>query len=165
MDELKIIEPCRRGVIYEVDHVGAQFYIRTNLDAPDFRLMRAPQATPMAPYWNEIVPEQPGHHLSHFKAFETFVAVDVENESGTTIRVFSLPELRELPVPRPAAIGVASSSFVDDNEANLDPAANVLRFHFSSPVQPQSVYDFDVTTAALTLRKQDPGGLWFDPKR
>ena len=165
MDELKIIEPRRRGVIYEVDHVGDQFYIRTNLDAPDFRLMRAPQATPMAPYWNEIVPEQPGHHLSHFKTFETFVAVDVENESGTAIRVFSLPELREIPVPRPAAIGVASTSFVDDNEANLDPAANVLRFHFSSPVKPQCIYDFDVTTGALTLRKRDQASRWFDLDR
>src|SRR6516225_2565627 len=43
--ELKIIEPRRRGVIYDVDHVGDQFFIRTNLDAPDFRLMSAPQAT------------------------------------------------------------------------------------------------------------------------
>ena len=163
--ELKIIEPRRQGVIYEVDHVGDQFYIRANLDAPDFRLMRAPQATPAAQYWNEIVPEQPGHHLSHFRAFETFVAVDVENESGTTIRVFNLPELREIPVPRPAAIGVASSSFVDDNEANLDPAATVLRFHFSSPVKPQCVYDFDVTTGALTLRKQDLASRRFDPNR
>ena len=163
--ELKIIEPRRQGVIYEVDHVGDQFYIRTNLDAPDFRVMRAPQATPAAQYWNEIVPEQPGHHLSHFKTFETFMAVDVEDESGMAIRVFNLPELREIPVPRPAAIGVASTCFVDDNEANLDPAANVLRFHFSSPVKPQCVYDFDVTTGALTLRKQDQASRWFDPNR
>jgi oligopeptidase B len=165
MDELKIIEPRRQGVIYEVDHVGDEFFIRTNFEAPDFRLMHAPQATPAAQYWKEIVPEKARHHLSHFKAFETFVAVDVENESGTAIRVFSLPELREIPVPRPAAIGVASSSFVDDNEANLDPAANVLRFHFSSPVKPQCVYDFDVTTGTLTLRKQDQASRWFDRDR
>jgi oligopeptidase B len=165
MDELKIIEPRRQGVIYEADHVGDEFLIRTNLDAPDFRLMRAPEATPATQYWKEIVPEKAGHHLSHFKAFETFVAMDVENESGTTIRVFSLPELREIPVPRPAAIGVASISFMDDNEANLDPAAKVLRFHFSSPVKPQCVYDFDVTTGALTLRKQDQASRWFDPNR
>jgi oligopeptidase B len=152
-------------VIYEVDHVGDEFYIRTNLDAPDFRLMRAPQATPTAACWKEIVPEQPGHHLSHFKAFETFVAVDVENESGTTIRVFSLPELREISVPRPATVGVASSAFMDDNEANLDPAAKVLRFHFSSPVEPQCIYDFDVTTGALNLRKQDQASRWFDRDR
>jgi len=163
--ELTVIEPRRRGVIYEVDHVGDEFFVRTNLDAPDFRLMRAPQATPAALHWSEIVPEEPGHHLSNFKAFKTFVAVDVEDESGTTIRVISLPELREIPVPRPAAIGVASISFVDDNEANLDPAANVLRFHFSSPLQPQSVYDFDVTNGALTLRKQEPASRWFDRHR
>jgi oligopeptidase B len=43
--ELKVIEPRRRGVLYEVDHVGDRFFIRTNLDAPDFRIMRAPEAT------------------------------------------------------------------------------------------------------------------------
>jgi oligopeptidase B len=163
--ELKVIEPRRRGVIYDVDHLGDQFFIRTNLDAPDFRLMSAPQATPGARHWKEIVPEEPGHHLTQFKAFETFLTVDVENESGTAIRVFSLPDLGEIPVPRPAAIGVASSSFVNDNEANLDPAATVLRFHFSSPLQPQCVYDFDVTTGALILCKQDPASRWFDRHR
>jgi len=160
--ELKVIESRRCGVIYDVDHVGDQFFIRTNLDAPDFRLMNAPQASPAAQYWKEIVPQEPGRYLSHFKAFETFVAVDSEDESGTTIRVFSLPNLRQIPVPRPAAIGVASTSFINDNEANIDPAATVLRFHFSSPVQPQSVYDFDVTTGTLTLRKQDSASRWFD---
>jgi oligopeptidase B len=163
--ELKVIEPRRRGVLYDVDHVGDEFFIRTNLDAPDFRLMIAPRATPGALYWREIVPEEPGRHLSHFEPFETFVAVDVEDETGTSIRVFSLPELREIPVPRPAAIGVASSVFGEDNEANLDPAATVLRFHFSNPLVPQCVYDFDVTTGALALRKQDPASLWFDRHR
>ena len=163
--ELKVIEPRRPRVIYEVDHLGDEFFIRTNLDAPDFRLMSTPQATPTASHWREIVPEEPGHHLSRFEAFETFVAVDVEDETGTAIRVFTIPELREIPVPRPAAIGVASSSFLDDNEANLDPAATVLRFHFSSPVEPQCVYDFDVATGALTLRKRDPASRWFDRHR
>ena len=163
--ELKVIEPRRRGVIYDVDHVGDEFFIRTNLDAPDFRLMSAPQATPTALHWNEIVPEQPGRHLSHFEAFETFVAVEVEDETGTAIRLFSLPDLREILVPRPAAIGVASSSFVDETEVNLDPAATVLRFHFSNPLEPQCVYDFDVTTGALALRKQDPASRWCDRHR
>jgi oligopeptidase B len=163
--ELKVIERRRRGVIYEIDHVGDQFLIRTNLDAPDFRLMSAPQATPEALQWREIVPQEPGHYLNHFEAFETFVAVDMEDESGTTIRVFSLPDLREIRVPRPTAIGVASSSFANDNEANLNSAAKVLRFHFSSPLQPRCVYDFDVTTGALTLRKQDPASRWFDRNR
>jgi oligopeptidase B len=168
--ELKVIEPRRRGVIYEVDHVDDKFFIRTNLDAPNFRLMSAPQATPEAAHWREVVPQEPERHLSHFEAFKTFVAVDVEDESGATIRVFSLPDVREIPVPRPAAIGVASSSFENDNEpnhneANLDPTATILRFRFSGPLQPQCVYDFDVTTGVLRLRKQDQASRWFDRDR
>jgi oligopeptidase B len=129
--ELKLIEPRRRGVVYEVDHVDDKFFVRTNLDAPNFRLMSAPQATPEAAYWREVVPQEPERYLSHFEAFETFVAVDVEDESGTIIRVFSLLDVREIPVPRPAAIGVASSSFENDNEpnhneANIDPTATAL---------------------------------------
>jgi oligopeptidase B len=164
-EKLNVIEPRRRGVIYDVDHVGDEFFIRTNLDAPDFRLMSAPQGTPGVSHWREIVPEEPGHHLSYFKAFETFVAVDVEDQSGMQIKAFTVPELRKIPVPRPAAIGVASTSFMEDNEANLDPAAKILRFHFSNPLQPPRVYDFDVTTGALILRKEDPASQWVNEDR
>jgi oligopeptidase B len=160
--ELKVIEPRRRGIIYEIDHAGDRFFVRTNLDAPDFRLMSAPQVSPEAAHWTELVPHEADHHLSHFEAFETFVAVDIEDESGTKIRAFSHPDVREIVVPRPAGIGVASSSFPNDNEANLEPDATVLRFHFSGPLQPQSIYDFDLATAALTLRKDDPASRWFD---
>ena len=163
--EFRVIEPRRGGLVYEADHVGDKFFIRTNLDAPDFRLMSASETAPAAAHWREIVPQRVGRHLTHFEAFETFVAVDFEDESGTTVRVFNLPDVREIAVPRPAAIGVASTSFTNDSEANLDPAATVLRFRFSGMLQPQCIYDFDVTTGALTLRKQDAASRWFDGAR
>ncbi len=160
--DLKLIEPRRRGIIYEIDHAGDKFFVRTNLDAPDFRLMCAPGVNPEAARWIELVPQKAGHYLSHFEAFERFVAVDIEDEGGTRIRAFGVPDLREIPVPHPAGIGVASSSFENDNEANLEPAATVLRFRFSGPLQPECIYDLDVTTGALSLRKQDPASSWFD---
>ena len=164
--EFRIIEPRRRGLVYEADHVGDKFFIRTNLDAPDFRLMSASETAPAAAHWREIVPQQAGKHLTHFEAFETFVAADFEDESGTTVHAYSLPDGgREIAVPRPAAIGVASTSFTNDSEANLDPAATVLRFRFSGMLQPQCTYDFDVTTGALTLRKEDAASRWFDGAR
>ncbi len=163
--EFKIMEPRRAGVHYDADHVGDSFVIRTNLGAPDYRLMIAAETTPGAAHWSEIVAEAPGHHLAHFEAFETFIAIDIENERGTAIRLFSYPAMHELPVPRPAEIGVASSRFGNSHEANLDASATVLRFRFSGPLHPQCVYDFDVTTAALTMRKQDQATRWFDPSR
>ena len=160
-----VMEPRRVGVRYFANHAGDRFFIRTNLDAPDFRLMSASETAPAAAHWREIVPQQVGRHLTHFEAFETFVAADFEDESGTTLRAYNLPDGREIAVPRPADIGVASTSFTNDSEANLDPAATVLRFRFSGMLQPQCIYDFDVTTGALTLRKEDAASRWFDGAR
>jgi oligopeptidase B len=131
--ELKVIESRRRGAIYEIDRAGDQFFIRTNVDAPDFRLMIAPEVNPKAANWKEIIPQKTGHHLSHFEAFETFVAVEVEDEVGTRVRAFNFIDAREITVPHPPGIGVASISFDHDNEANVDPAVTVLRFRFSGP--------------------------------
>jgi protease II len=124
--------------------------------------MSAPQASSGTAHWIEVVPQEAGHYLSHFEAFETFVAVDIESESGTKIRVFSLPDGREIPVPLPSGLGVASSSFVNDNEGNLEPAATVLRFRSSGPLQPECIYDFDVSQGTLNPRRKDPANRWFD---
>src|SRR4029453_6761621 len=43
-----VLEPRRSEVRYEVDHVGDAFYIRTNRDAPDFRIVRAAEDAPGA---------------------------------------------------------------------------------------------------------------------
>ena len=125
--------------------------------------MSAPEACPNQ--WTELVSQEPGHFLSHFEAFDTFVAVDIEDEDGTKVRAFSFPSGREIPVPRPAGIGVASSSFENDDEANLEAGTTVLRFRFSGPLQPECIYDFDVSGSTLTARKQDPANRWLDRKR
>jgi oligopeptidase B len=161
--EFKIMEPRRVGLQYEADHVGGRFVVRTNLDAPDYRLMIAAEAAPDTAHWSEIVAEVPGHHLAHFEAFEKFIAVDTESESGTAIRLFDYPHMHEIPVPRPVEIGVASTRFDNDHDGNCDASATVLRFRFSGPLQPQCVYDFDLATGASTLRKQDPASRWFEP--
>jgi oligopeptidase B len=163
--EFTIMEPRRFGIRYDVDHVGETFFIRTNLDAPDFRLMSAPQATPGVAHWSELLPETPGHYFGHLEAFDGFLAMDIQDEHGTALRVFRLPDLHESVVPRPAEIGVASSHFSDDNDINAEPSVTVLRLRFSSLLRPQCIYDFDVTTGALTLRKEDPASRWFDPSR
>jgi oligopeptidase B len=167
LGEFQIMAPRRYGVRYLVDHVGETFFIHTNLDAPDFRLMSAPEATPGVAHWSELVGEFPGCYFGHFEAFDSFVALNIEDERGTKIRLFTLPGLREIAVPRPAEIGVASTRFSEDDEANQEPSATVLRFRFSGPLNPPAVYDFDVAGGggALTLRKQDPASHWFDSGR
>jgi oligopeptidase B len=159
-----VMEPRRAGVRYFANHAGDRFFIRTNLDAPDYRLMTAPQDRPDAANWAELIPQRPGHYLWRFEPFDRFVAMDEEHDGVVTARVFRLSDMREIPVPLPSAIGVATTDFPFGGfGGNRDPTAHVLRLRFSTPLQPETTYDFDVATGVLTLRKQDKAARWFRP--
>jgi oligopeptidase B len=163
-DEFKIMQPRTSDVLYHADHVGDRFFIRTNLDAPDYRIVTAPQATPDAAHWTELIAQQPGQHLSHFETFDNFIAIDVDRDGNSVIRAFRLSDMHEIDVPRSSEIGVASTFFFGGTGGNRVPSSNVLRFRFTAPLQPQSIYDFNMASGALTLRKQDPATKWFKPE-
>jgi oligopeptidase B len=159
-----VMEPRRVGMRYFANHVGDKFFVRTNLDAPDYRLMTAPQDRPDAANWAELIPHRPGRYLWRVEPFNDFVAIDEEHEGAVTIRVFRLSDMREVAVPLPTAIGVAMTDFMFGGfGGNRDPAAHVLRLRFSAPLQPESTYDFDMTSGTLVLRKRDPAARWFRP--
>ncbi|NVO13475.1 MAG: S9 family peptidase [Rhodoplanes sp.] len=160
----RVVEPRRVGVRYDIDHVGDTFYIRTDLDAPDFRVMTAPEATPDAAHWRELIPQRPGRFIWRIEPFRDFVAYDEERDSGIGIKVLRLSDKTEIAVPQPAAIGVASTSFFYGAfGGNREPDTSVLRFRFSAPLQPERTYDFDMATGTLTLRREDPAARWLKP--
>jgi oligopeptidase B len=159
-----VMEPRRTGVRYFVDHVADKFFIRTNLDAPDYRLMTAPQDKPDAAHWVELIPNRPGRYLWRFEPFNDFVAFDEEHEGAISAHVLHLSDMREVTVPLSTTIGVATTDFYFGGfGGNRDPATRTLRLRFSAPLQPESTYDFDVPSGTLTLRKQDPAARWFRP--
>jgi len=51
MGEFKVIQPRERGLEYSISHFGDYFYIKTNLDAQNFRLMRTPVTNPSKENW------------------------------------------------------------------------------------------------------------------
>jgi oligopeptidase B len=160
----KVMEPRRDGVRYFANHVGDRFFIRTNLDAPDYRLMAAPQDEPDAAHWSELISHRPGRHIDRFEAFNDFVAIDEQHEGAIAVRVLRLSDMSEVPLPLPGGIGVATTDFVFGRfGGNRDPASHVLRLRYSAPLVPERTYDFDMATGALTLRKQDAAARWFRP--
>ena len=152
--EFKLIEPRQVGVRYYVDHVGDRFYILTNLGAADFRVVAAPDSAPEAAGWTTLIAETRGRYIESFLAFDTFIAIEENHDAVRSVRVLRLADRKMIPVPRSMEIGVASLS----RPPNRDPTASKLRFVFESPLQPRTVYEFDVETGALArLLQQAPG--------
>src|SRR3990167_9528372 len=56
-----VVEPRKVGQLYDLEHWGGDFIIRTNAgDAVDFKLVKAPVATPGAAHWKDFVAHRPG---------------------------------------------------------------------------------------------------------
>ena len=157
-----VIEPRRQGVIYDADHIGSTFYFRTNLNAPDYRLVRAPESAPGTANWVDVIGETRGRLIAEFELFDSFIALVDEHDAVESARVVRLADMHELAVPLPE-IGVAEISFAQ-GAANRDASA-ILQLRFSGPLHPPAEYDFDVRTGQLSLRRKSRAWRWFDPGR
>jgi oligopeptidase B len=164
LGKFKVIELRRNGVQYYADHLGDRFFIRTNLDAPDFKIVSAPQETPGVANWKTLVAETPGRFIAHLELFDRFIAIDEEHDAITSIRVFSLADMAEIAVPHSGEIGVVAAGGLR-GVVNRDPSSRLLRYRVITPLQPETIYDFHVVTGVLTALKQDPATAWFDASR
>ncbi len=150
----RLVEPRAPKLEYYVDHHGDRFYIRTNLDAKDFRVVSAPVATPGREHWRDVVPAREGVRVESQDLFRDHHVVVERFEGLRRVRVRALAsgEEHEISFPEPA-YGV----FVGPNP-EFDTA--VVRFTYTSLVTPNSVYDYDMASRKRELKKQQevPGG-------
>ena len=162
LEAMRIMEPRRSGVVYDADHVGDTFYVRTNLGAPDFRIMQTPQDGPGAGRWTELIGETPGRLIADFELFDSFIALVEEANANQSVRVYRFADRQLMDVPVPAEIGVAEIGFAK-TAGNRNAETSMLRLRFSGPKHPETIYDFDTQTGAMTARKRSSAWTWFRP--
>nr|WP_319266352.1 S9 family peptidase [uncultured Draconibacterium sp.] len=147
-DDFKIVQPRERGLEYSVDHFGNDFYIRTNLDALNFRLMKTPVTATEKDNWTEVIAHRSDVYFSGFDIFKDYLVV--------TERIEGINQLRVIPWN-------GEEYFIDFDEevytvspnVNLDFDTDVFRFSYTSLTTPNSIYDYNLETKERTLLKQD----------
>ncbi|MDM7924202.1 MAG: S9 family peptidase [Pyrinomonadaceae bacterium] len=146
----KVVTPRREGHEYSADFDNGNFYIRTNKDAENFKVVRAPLADPSEKNWVDFVPHNPAIKVEDISFFKDFAVVS-ELENGLEyIRVMDM-KTRRAPVRIPTDESVYTMSLGFNPEYDT-PA---IRYSYSSMVTPNSVYEFDLKTRKSTLLKQD----------
>ena len=56
--EFRVFAPRTPDLLYEVQDANGKFYIFTNWEAPNFRVMAAPLASPGRDKWQEVIPQR-----------------------------------------------------------------------------------------------------------
>ena len=155
--DFTVILPRERGHEYRVEHHGDHFYLRTNADAKNFRLVRAPVATPGRDHWEEVIPHRDDVLLGSFEVFNDFLVVGERRDGLVQLRV------------RPWSGG--SGHYIEFHEpaylayttTNVDFDTDVLRFGYTSLSTPSSTYDYNMATRERTLLKRNTVLGGFDP--
>jgi oligopeptidase B len=149
LGEFKIVTPRREGHEYAVDYDNGEFFILTNKDAENFRVMRAPGNDPAEKNWVEFIPHNPAIKIEDINFFKDYAVVS-ELENGLEyIRVMDRKTRRSS-----VRIQTPESVYTMNLGQNPEYDTPVLRYTYSSMITPNSTYEFDLKTRRSELLKQ-----------
>ncbi|HEV7864500.1 MAG TPA: S9 family peptidase, partial [Acidimicrobiia bacterium] len=155
-----VLERRRQGVEYGLDHHGDRFFIMTNEDAPNFRLVEAPVEAPGPENWREVIAHSPDIKLEGIAAFAGHLIVLERAEAVRRLRVMALDGSDgQHVIEQPEAVSRVGMPEEDNPEFDR----RTLRYTYTSLVTPQSIFDYDLDTRERTLLKQEPVLGGYDP--
>ncbi|SDT72881.1 oligopeptidase B [Actinoplanes derwentensis] len=146
--EPALITERRQGVEYSVEHHGHRFLILHNHQAEDFALSWTSVDHPGE--WIEMIPHQPGVRLESVDAFARHLVVSLRRDGLTGLRVLidGSTAAHDVEFPEPLySVGLGGNPEYDTSS---------VRLSYTSLLTPDSVYDMDLNTRVMTLRKQKP---------
>ena len=156
-DPWRVLLPRREGVEYSADHHGSDFLVLTNDGAVNFRVLTAPDSGSGAS-WAELVPGSDSALIAGMEVFERHLVLYERGDGRQQIRVLPFGG------GEPYAVDFAEEVHAYDTARNPDYRGHTLRFTYSSPRTPPTVYDFNLDRRTRVVRKvmEVPG---YDPSR
>ncbi|MCB9284371.1 MAG: S9 family peptidase [Lewinellaceae bacterium] len=146
--EFRIIQPRERDHEYNVDHYGDSWYIRTNWQAKNFRLMKTPEDKTGKENWTEVIPHRDDVLLEGMELFNGYLVLEERQNALLRLRI------------KPWAGG--EEHYVDFGEeaymvyptSNYEFDTDLIRVGYTSLTTPNSIFDYNMKTRELTLLKE-----------
>ena len=133
---------------YSIAHFEDKFYIVTNWNAQNFKLMETSENETSKGNWKEIIPHREDVLLEGVEVFNHYLVLDERKEGLTNLRIMNQNNEDEhyLDFGEPAYTAYIST--------NAEFNTNVLRFGYTSMTTPNSTFDYNMETKEKTLMKQ-----------
>ena len=154
----KIIQTRTRGLEYNAEDYGQDFYITTNLDAQNFKLVQAPIQKATKENWKAVIDPRSDVLLEGAEFFEQFLVLSERKAGLTQLRVRSWDGKQDyyLPFQDPAYAAYVGK--------NPEYKTSKLRYNYTSMTTPSSVIDFDMVNQSSELKKQQEVVGGHDPQ-
>lgn len=148
--KFRMIQPRERGLEYDFDHYGDKFYIRTNWNAKNFKLMETPEKATTKENWKDLIPHREDVLLEGIEIFKNYLVL-TERKGGITqlrIRPWNGNAEHYIKFPEDAYVAYVGTNPEFDTE--------LLRLGYQSMTTPATTYDYHMSTKAFDMLKQQP---------
>jgi oligopeptidase B len=137
----------KSGVEMSVDHSGEFFYVRTNEDAKNFKIMRVPEKNRAVEKWVEFIPHRQSRALNDMTAFKNWLVISKREDGLKKLMIVDLRTMgmHDVVFPEPTYDVMEST--------NLEFDTNFFRFQYNSLITPRTIFDYDMETRNLIEKK------------
>jgi oligopeptidase B len=146
----KAVLPREANHEYQVDQLGLDFIIRTNWQAPNFRIVRASIAGSMDKRtWRDVVPHRADAYVENFQLSTQYLAVNERSGGLLKLRIkkWHAGDERLIDASEPAySMTLLETPNIGSPE---------LRYVYSSLSTPRTTIDYDMRSGRKEIKKVD----------
>ena len=146
----KTVLPREPDLEYHVEHLGDEFFIRTNWQAPNFRIVRAPIATSADKRtWKDVIPHRTDAFVQSFELSTRHIAINERSGGLLKMRVKAWDGSQDILIDssEPAyTMALVETPGIDSRQ---------LRYVYTSLTTPRTTYDYDMDSGHKELKKTD----------
>lgn len=149
--------PRERGLEYRIEHFRDKFYIVTNFDAPNFRLMETSEKKTAKTNWKEKIPHRSDTLLQDVDVFSDYLVLSERANANTLMRVIDQKSGAE------HYLNFGEAAYTISSSVNPDFDTEWLRYGYASLATPASTYDYNMRTREKKLLKRQEVVGGYDP--
>lgn len=146
--EFRVFHPRTKDMLYSLDHREDKFYVITNWEALNFRLMTAPLDSASREQWEELIPHRADVLLEDLELFNDFLVLNERSNGLNRIRIIHRQSGKD------EYLQFSEPAYSVYTSANPEMDSHVLRYGYVSMVTPSSIYDYDMLTGEQQLMRQ-----------
>ena len=140
--------PRERGIEYSITHFKDRFYVVTNLDAPNFRLMETPDTKTERTHWKEKIPNRKDTLLEGMEIFSNYMVLSERAQANTLMRIIDQKNGKK------HYVEAEEDAYTVSPSVNVDFNTEWLRYEYSSLTTPNSTFDYNMRTGEKNLLKE-----------
>jgi oligopeptidase B len=146
-EEPQLIRPREANLLYYVESHGDRFFIVTNDNAKNFKIVAAPVSATGKENWKDFLPYDPQIKTDGVDAFENYLVISARINGLPAIRIYDFKsgELNDVQFDDP----------VYDVSPDRNPvfSSDIVRIRYSSFITPESVIDYNMASREKNVRK------------